>query len=276
MSILIKFENYLSGKTIAQNTITSYYSRIKNLLDEYPGLESGIRENDLNVYFENKSVTPSTRALTVHAANNFNKMIGSGIRLKSNKIQYGFRKQSELENESFDFNLIENTISQYKDPEIRLRTKALIYLLYYTGIRIGEAVNIKMKDIDFVKNQIFIPEQKSKDRTIPMNKNLVSALKEYLDFAESDDEYIFLSHGKNHKNKQLSYGGIRHTVKKVLIDSGYKSQSCHVFRYVFISNLFKKGAFIKDIQEITGHTTYGDLNHYFIGDKSGLKAIEEL
>lgn len=132
-------------------------------------------------------------------------------------------------------------------------TKALLYLLYYTGLRIGEAVQLKIGDVDFDKAEILVRDTKNKeDRIVPINEKLKKILKEYLANGRVDcktDNY-FSTYPKGQIcaqeiNKQLRNAKVKAGIEKAI--------TAHSFRHSFASNLIQRGVDVVTLRKLLGH-----------------------
>jgi len=137
-----------------------------------------------------------------------------------------------------------------------IRDKLIIELLYSTGIRVSELVNIKIKDIKIKENQINILGKGSKERIVLFGEKAKEMIKIYLnaykDFFKGNilNEYLLI----NKKGKQLSTNKIELIVKDVLRKSALKLNiSPHTLRHTFATHMLDSGADLKSVQELLGH-----------------------
>lgn len=137
-----------------------------------------------------------------------------------------------------------------------IRNKLIIELLYSTGIRVSELVNIKIKDIRIKENQINILGKGNKERIVlfgekakEMIKIYLNAYKEYFKGNILND-YLLI----NKKGKQLTTNKIELIVKDVLKKSSLKLNiSPHTLRHTFATHMLDSGADLKSVQELLGH-----------------------
>ena len=151
------------------------------------------------------------------------------------------------------------------DTPINQRNSVIIELLYATGIRVSELVNIKIKDIDFSEREIKIMGKGSKERFVFYNKECAKVLDSYLKECRSkllngkDSEYLFI----NHLGDKLTDRGIRLIIDKIVKKSCIKSKvSPHTFRHTFATMLLNEGCNIKSVQELLGHSSLGTTGIY--------------
>jgi len=109
------------------------------------------------------------------------------------------------------YNEVEDIIeSASKDSKNGLRNELILELLYSTGMRVSEVVNIKIKDINFSDNQILVLGKGSKERIVLFGDKLKVLLKEYLDIRVSDSDYLIV----NKYGKKMTTRSIEEIVKK--------------------------------------------------------------
>jgi site-specific recombinase XerD len=133
-----------------------------------------------------------------------------------------------------------------------LKHQTIIILIYGTGIRLGESVNMRLRDLDFQRKLIHIRAGKGKkDRIVPLPEILIKQLKRYLD-QYKPSEYLF--EGLN--NQQYSPRSVQQVVKKALNKANIsKNGSVHSLRHTFATHALEDGIDIRLIQEILGHSS---------------------
>ena len=143
-----------------------------------------------------------------------------------------------------------------KSPDSKLkiekRDKAMIELLYATGVRISELINLKMTDIDTQRCVIKVLGKGSKERLIPFGESALEALNDYLkDRCKSPTKEIFLSN----RGTKLSRQAFWQRIKIYLHREGLKeSISPHTLRHAFATHLLNRGADLRSVQLLLGHS----------------------
>ncbi len=147
------------------------------------------------------------------------------------------------------------------NTDLGKRDRAIIEFLYATGIRVGELVNIDLKDIDFREKLVRVTGKRKKQRIVPFHEHALQALMHYL----SETRPIFLNNcppaARDVSAVFLNYQGTRITTRSVgrLIDKYIKrcadihDISPHSLRHTFATHLLDQGADLRDIQELLGH-----------------------
>lgn len=135
-----------------------------------------------------------------------------------------------------------------------LRDSLILELLYSTGIRVSELVNIKINDIDKYKMQINIFGKGSKERIVIYGKICERKLENYLqkrhELDKKNSEYLFL----NNHGSVLTTRGIRYIVDQIIKKGELQFHiSPHVLRHTFATHMLNEGADLKSVQELLGH-----------------------
>ena len=137
------------------------------------------------------------------------------------------------------------------------RNKAILELMYATGLRISEVINLEFKNIDFDECIVRIIGKGSKERIVPINDYALEALNNYINIArpsmliKGDNNYIFIN---NHGNK-MTRQGIFKMIKNECLKKGIdKNISPHTLRHTFATHLLENGADLRIIQELLGHS----------------------
>ena len=140
------------------------------------------------------------------------------------------------------------------------RDRAILELLYATGVRVSELVQLDLRDIDFKNKLIRVTGKRRKERIVPFGDPASKSLKEYLTVRES-----FLMNAPATKRDSrpliLNYQGTRMTSRSVgrLVEkyirlcAGIHDISPHALRHSFATHLLDSGADLRDIQELLGH-----------------------
>lgn len=136
------------------------------------------------------------------------------------------------------------------------RDKAMLELLYATGLKVSEIISINIEDIDFELGIVRIEESKDNNRIVPIGGMAIRALKEYLnnfriEQTKSLKEPLFV----NFSNKGLTRQGVWKIIKSYGKKAGInKLITPHTFRHSFAVHLIENGANIETVKELLGHS----------------------
>jgi integrase/recombinase XerC len=147
------------------------------------------------------------------------------------------------------------------NTDLGKRDRAILEFLYATGVRVGELVNLNLKDIDFREKLVRVTGKRKKQRILPFHEHSLQTLMHYL----HESRPVFLNNcplGTRDENVVfLNYQGTRITTRSVgrMIDKYIKQCadihdiSPHSLRHSFATHLLDSGADLRDIQELLGH-----------------------
>lgn len=138
-----------------------------------------------------------------------------------------------------------------------LRDRALLEVLYSTGVRRQEARNLSIFDLDFVHGVLRVRQGKGgKDRLVPIGERALAWVRRYLDIArpqlmvDAQDTALFL----NRFGQRLGNNGLATIVRKYLEAAGVRQRgACHLLRHTMATQMLENGADIRYIQELLGH-----------------------
>lgn len=150
-------------------------------------------------------------------------------------------------------------------------------ILYQTGIRRNELVELKENNIEWSLQQIRVLGKGNKERLIPVNRELLNELQQYID-EKKKIEHVDRSHFFVLENGQSLYAGyVYRTVKRYLtITTTLKKKSPHVLRHTFATQLLNKGANIQAIKDLLGHSSLAATQIYTHNNIDKLKEIHKL
>ena len=136
--------------------------------------------------------------------------------------------------------------------KIERRDKAMIEILYATGMRITELVNLKLTDIDFNRSVLKVFGKGSKERLVPYGEKAAEALRIYLeDRKKLDSKDVFLSN----RGTRITRGAFWQRIKIYIKRENLKSSiSPHTLRHAFATHLLNRGADLRSVQILLGHS----------------------
>ncbi len=153
--------------------------------------------------------------------------------------------------------------------------KLIIELLYGTGMRRSELLNLKESDIDSYNSQVKVLGKGNKERLIPLHPQLLASIKKFIETKRSeievqDGSYLLV----NTKGKKLSAPIVYNCVKKHLsLVTTIDKRSPHVMRHTFATHLLNNGADINAVKELLGHSSLAATQVYTHNTIEKLKAV---
>ncbi len=145
------------------------------------------------------------------------------------------------------------------------RNKSILELLYATGLRISELVNLEFKNIDLNDCIVRIMGKGSKERIVPINDLAIKYLKIYVkDYRHKlvkteQNNYVYL----NNHGKKMTRQGVFKMIKKRTLETGIKKDvSPHTLRHSIATHMLENGADLRIIQEFLGHESIGTTQIY--------------
>jgi integrase/recombinase XerC len=163
----------------------------------------------------------------------------------------------------------------FSEDFIGQRDKMILELLYGTGIRLSELINLKISDINTFQNVIKVSGKGNKDRVIPIHKELQASIKNYLKYREemvreNANNYLILRDDGQKAYPVLIY----RIVKKYLeLITTVEKKSPHVLRHTFATHLLNKGADLNAIKDLLGHENLAATQIYTHNSLEQLKSI---
>lgn len=164
---------------------------------------------------------------------------------------------------------------QFEDDFKGIRNKLIIELLYTTGIRRAELINLKIKDVDTGGRTMKVLGKRSKERIVPLLPSVVKLFLRYFELREKLSEIkstdrVFLSESGNKIYETLVYRIINEYLSKV---SSKVKKSPHILRHTFATHLLNKGADLNSVKELLGHSSLASTQVYTHNSIAELKKI---
>ncbi len=159
---------------------------------------------------------------------------------------------------------IEEAIRFIETPDLATdlgqRDRAILELLYGTGVRVSELTKLNMRDVDFKNKLVRVMGKRRKERIVPFGDPALHAIMQYLTvrnvflqhapLAERESEALFL----NYQGTRITTRSVGRMVDKYIdICAGIHNISPHSLRHSFATHLLDSGADLRDIQELLGH-----------------------
>lgn len=163
---------------------------------------------------------------------------------------------------------------------VGLRDRALLELLYSTGLRCAEVSALDLGDVDLTEGIVFVRNGKgAKQRIVPIGAAAIAALRQYLIHARPflvrhpHVQAVFVVGHCRGKGLRLRGGGIRHVIERVTRRAGVTSRvTPHTFRHSFATHVLRAGADLRHVQELLGHSRIDATERYTHLDVTDLAA----
>ena len=256
-------------KNLSENTTKSYERDLKKL---YLFLEK------LNItnYSDIKEEICSAWIGDLYSQNNKPKSIQR--HLSSAKGFFRFLKKNDLISSS-PFELVtapksSNTLPDVLSPEdveqllnfkpsntIEIRDMAIVELMYSSGLRVSETVNINISDFEENMSFLRVIGKGSKTRLVPMGRFAINAINNWLNEREkisNNTDALFL----NSKGSRLSVRSIQLRLKKMAIKQGLPPVHPHMLRHSFATHMLESSGDLRTIQELLGHSSLSTTQIY--------------
>ena len=256
-----EFIDYLRfEKKYSENTISSY-KRDLNKINSYLKKDFiKLTKADIQKYIQNLSKNKNSNTISriISSLKSFYKFLEINKYTNTNPLTTIISPKTarklpkvlseEEVNKLLDINL---------NNDFDYRNKAMLELMYSSGLRVSELINLTVNDVDLKNSLVRIFGKGSKERIVPLNDYATEALNNYILyhrpklFKQKENNYLFLN---NHGN-QMTRQGFFKTLKKIAKEKGIKSElSPHTLRHSFATHLLKYGADLRSIQELLGHS----------------------
>lgn len=187
--------------------------------------------------------------------------------LKTGKSIPSFVRETELDT------LLDDV--QFSEDFSGVRDKLVLELLYGTGMRLSEMINLKEQDVDAYKRVLMVLGKRNKQRVIPINEQLLLLIQQYKEFKVSEklvNEYLIVTD----KGEQSYPVMIQRLTKKYLsLVTTLSKKSPHILRHSYATHLLNNGADLNAIKDLLGHSSLSATQIYTHNSMEKIKKIYE-
>lgn len=262
-------------KKYSNNTIINYRDDLKlfqlfleeNHIETLDSIDYQVIRKHLNFLYERKY---SNRAIARHISTlrSFFKYLKKNNLIENNPMTLisNPKVEKKLPKIVYPVQLEEILSTPDKTTVVGLRDALVLELLYSTGVRVSELVNIKISDININSKEILIFGKGSKERIVLFGNRCLKLINDYLDnsrihFVNSKypSEYLLLSK----TGKQINTREIRNIIDRTVNEAGLKLHiSPHVLRHTFATDMLNNGSDLRSVQELLGHESLSTTTIY--------------
>ncbi len=285
-SHLERFINYLQyTKNASPKTIENYSLWVNRFIDYVWDIDASeikmMHIQDFRTYLIKQGLSPKT--VNYHAVglrSFFKFMLRNDVEtLSPEKIDLAKippRRVSYLSEQQVQDILVAPWIFEKNTLKIA-RDKAILATLYGTGLRVTELITLKTKDIKLSENQFSVIWKGSKLRSVFLTQDAKEKLKKYILSRGDDSEYLFISLSGNSYWEPLSRNSIESLVKKYAELVGITEKvTPHTLRHSFATSLLRRGADIRSVQALLGHSSIQTTQIYTHVDDKYLQKVHDL
>ena len=249
----IYLESLSAEKGRSSKTLSSYESDLRLANSAIIGGLMNATTNDIQEYISSLPDKPSSILRKVSALRGFYKFLMLEKIISSNPTtNLDTPKPSRPLPKFLSIEEIELLISSAGDIKTSVRLRAMIELLYASGLRVSELCELPMTAI--LGDKLLIHGKGAKERLVPMHQSAIDALNKWLKIRDDSNEskYVFPT---NSKSGHITRDGFFKILKKCAALSGISPSrvSPHILRHPFASHLLSGGANLRAIQTMLGH-----------------------
>lgn len=277
-----RFLNYLTvEKGLSQNTIEAYKNDIRKFqkyLGEFGKDILSFTKNDFILYLNhlrdsgNQTSTIARNITSLRGLCRF--MLSEGI-IEEDPVENldtpkGWKRLPKI----LSIDEVSSLLEKPKGKTLSLRDKAILQLIYSSGLRASEIINLKLGDINFEAGFITVTGKGSKERIVPVNERTLKSIKRYMEKLR-----LLLLKKKTTPNLFIAKGGKPMTRQRLwqlikLYSEGLSSKvSPHTLRHCFASHLLNGGADLRALQKMLGHADISTTQIYTKVTPERLKKI---
>ena len=281
------FLNYLvAEKGLAKNTIDAYGSDLKNLstyLNKLSKTPETLTHKELTEYlWQRKLAGLSPRSIyrLMETLRHFFKFLTSEGIITSNpsanllapKIPSKLPNKLSIEEVEKLLNVFSN------DNELSVRNRAMVEIMYASGLRVSELVGLDVKNLDTDLGFLRVVGKGNKERIIPVGKTALFWVKKYMFFRDkkknvsSSENGLFLSKLCKKISRIEFWRQLKNAAKKADIQ---KNITPHILRHSFASHMLAGGADLRYVQEMLGHSSITTTQIYTHIDKDHIKELHK-
>ena len=272
-----EFIDYLIiDKKYSENTIKSYRNDLKKFSENFSSI--ALSSDDIKGYLKilkDNNDDAKTISHNISTLRSFYKFLMIEKKVDSNPMEYiELPKIRKSLPKVLSIDEIDKLLDIKLDDAFSYRNKAMLELMYSSGLRVSELVNVRLHDIDVSNCIIRIMGKGSKERIVPLGDYAINYISIYLNeyreklVKNEMNDYLFL----NNHGKKMTRQGFFKIIKALALEQNIKTDfSPHTLRHSFATHLLNGGADLRSIQEMLGHSDISTTQIYTHVSKEELK-----
>lgn len=285
---LTDFIHYLQiEKGLAENTLISYkrdLTRYVTFLKQatYTSWDDVERIDIISflAILKKEGKSTATIARTISAIRSLHQFLLLEQRAKKDvSIHLETPKKSRILPDVLSIDEVEQLLQIKSDTPLAIRNKAMLELLYATGLRVSELISLELNDVHLTMGFVRCFGKGNKERIVPLGDVASEAIEHYLQYSRpiltkrnAHETKFFV----NHHGRPLSRQGFWKLLKKLALEAGLtKPITPHTLRHSFATHLLENGADLRAVQEMLGHADISTTQIYTHVTKSRLKDVYE-
>jgi len=261
-----QYIEFLSNeKNYSKKTIESYSNDINQFL-QYTSGKTGVNDAQIRGFIEflnKRKLSRNSVIRKIIAVRNFYKYLIRSKKISKNPFAYILTPKKEKKLPSF---LTEDETSKLLDSiESKdfagLRDRTILELIYSAGIRVSELTGLNIDGVDLMNEEIKVFGKGSKERIVPIGGAALNLLKDYMRQLKAFDagKILFINHNKG----RLTSRSVEMMIIKYARRAGIeKKVTPHTLRHSFATHLLDRGADLRSVQELLGHSNLSTTQIY--------------
>ena len=261
MKYLDNYIDYIkSNKRYSNYTVSNYYKDINDFI-KYLSNKDYLKINDDDVvyyleYLYKLEYNKNTISRKLSSLRSFyNYLVNNDV------ISYNYfnNHKNPKKDKLLPKYLRDEDVKVMYDKCKNVRDKLILELLFVTGIRVSELVNIKINDINFNNREIKILGKGSKERIVIFSNNCLNNINDYLSSRNKVSNYLII----NKDGNKISTTSIRNILNKIKLISGVRTKiTPHMLRHTFATDMLNNGADLVSVKKLLGHESLDTTSIY--------------